>query len=45
MPKIRWKDLPPTLREHLIERLRERKVSASEPATRSPEFDPDSAQA
>ena len=30
MPKIRWKDLPPALREHLFERLRERKMSAED---------------
>jgi hypothetical protein len=30
MPKIRWKDLPPALREHLFERLRERKISAAD---------------
>jgi hypothetical protein len=30
MPKIRWKDLPPALREHLFERLRERKISAED---------------
>jgi hypothetical protein len=28
MPRIRWKDLPPALREHLFERLRGRKISA-----------------
>ena len=30
MPKIRWKDLPPSLREHLFERLRERKIRAED---------------
>jgi hypothetical protein len=30
MPKIRWKDLPPALRDHLFERLRERKISAED---------------
>jgi hypothetical protein len=30
MPKIRWNDLPPALREHLFERLRERKISAQD---------------
>jgi len=30
MPKIRWKDLPPALREHLFERLREREISAED---------------
>src|SRR6266568_4160525 len=30
MPKIRWKDLPPALREHLFDRLRERKISAED---------------
>ncbi len=30
MPKIRWKDLPPSLRDHLFERLRERKISAED---------------
>jgi len=28
MPRIRWKDLPPALRDHLFERLREREISA-----------------
>jgi hypothetical protein len=28
MPKIRWKDLPPALRDHLLERLPERQISA-----------------
>ena len=30
MPTIRWKDLPPSLREHLFERLRERKIRAED---------------
>src|SRR5206468_6583536 len=30
MPRIRWKDLPPSLREHLFERLRERKLRAED---------------
>jgi hypothetical protein len=30
MPKIRWKDLPPALRDHLFERLREREISAED---------------
>ena len=30
MPRIRWTDLPPALREHLFERLRERKISAED---------------
>jgi hypothetical protein len=30
MPKIRWKDLPPALRDDLFERLRERKISAED---------------
>jgi len=30
MPKIRWKDLPPALRDHLFDRLRERKISAED---------------
>jgi hypothetical protein len=30
MPKIRWEDLPPALREHLFDRLRERKISAED---------------
>ena len=30
MPRIRWKDLPPALREHLFERLREREISAED---------------
>jgi hypothetical protein len=27
MPKIQWTDLPPALRDHLFERLRERKIT------------------
>ena len=27
MPKIQWNDLPPALRDHLLERAREREVS------------------
>jgi hypothetical protein len=30
MPKIRWTDLPPALRDHLFERLRERKITADD---------------
>ena len=30
MPKIQWTDLPPSLREHLFERLRERRISAED---------------
>jgi hypothetical protein len=30
MPKIQWTDLPPALRDHLFERLRERKISAED---------------
>lgn len=30
MPKIQWVDLPPALRDHLFERLRERKISAAD---------------
>lgn len=30
MPKIRWKNLPPALRDHLFERLRERKITAED---------------
>ncbi|PYY11051.1 MAG: hypothetical protein DMG69_04870 [Acidobacteria bacterium] len=30
MPKIQWPDLPPALRDHLFERLRERKISAED---------------
>ena len=28
MPKIEWTNLPPALRDHLFDRLRERKVTA-----------------
>ncbi|MBI4460051.1 MAG: hypothetical protein HY648_08345 [Acidobacteria bacterium] len=28
MPKIQWTSLPPSLRDHLFERLRERKIQA-----------------
>ena len=30
MPKIQWTDLPPALRDHLFERLRERKITAED---------------
>ena len=30
MPKIQWTDLPPTLRDHLFERLRERQIRAED---------------
>ena len=30
MPKIQWTDLPPVLRDHLFERLRERKITAED---------------
>ena len=30
MPRIQWKDLPPALRDHLFERLRERKIAAED---------------
>ncbi len=30
MPKIQWTDLPPALRDHLFERLRERKLTAED---------------
>jgi hypothetical protein len=30
MPKVQWADLPKALREHLFERLRERKVTAAD---------------
>ena len=30
MPKIRWTGLPPALRDHLFERLRERKITAED---------------
>ena len=30
MPKIQWVDLPPALRDHLFERLRERKITAED---------------
>ncbi len=30
MPKIQWTNLPPALREHLFERLREREISAED---------------
>lgn len=38
MPRIRWKGLPPALREHLFERLRERKISAEDSAARALEI-------
>ena len=30
MPKIQWTDLPPALRDHLFERLRERNIKAED---------------
>ena len=30
MPRIRWKDLPSALRDHLFERLRDRKIKAED---------------
>ena len=30
MPKIQWTGLPPALRDHLFERLRERKITADD---------------
>ena len=30
MPKIQWTDLPVALRDHLFERLRERRISAED---------------
>ena len=30
MPKIQWTNLPPALREHLFDRLREREISAED---------------
>jgi hypothetical protein len=30
MPKIQWTGLPPALRDHLFERLRERRISAED---------------
>ncbi len=30
MPKIRWTDLPKALRDHLFERVRERKIAAED---------------
>jgi hypothetical protein len=30
MPKIQWTDLPAALREHLFDRLRERRISADD---------------
>ena len=30
MPRIQWTALPPALRDHLFERLRERKISAED---------------
>ncbi len=30
MPKIQWTHLPPELRDHLFERLRERRISAED---------------
>ena len=30
MPKIQWTNLPPSLRDHLFERLRERRITAED---------------
>ena len=30
MPTVQWADLPGSLREHLLERLRERKITAAD---------------
>ena len=30
MPKIQWTNLPPTLRDHLFDRLRERQITAED---------------
>lgn len=30
MPKIRWNDLPPALRDHLFDRLRQRRISVED---------------
>lgn len=30
MPKIQWTNLPPALRDHLFERVRERKITAED---------------
>jgi hypothetical protein len=30
MPKIQWQKLPPALREHLFDRLRERKITVDD---------------
>ncbi len=30
MPSIQWSDLPEALRDHLLERLRERRISAED---------------
>lgn len=30
MPKIQWTGLPPALRDHLFERLRERQITAED---------------
>ena len=30
MPKVQWTDLPAALRDHLFERLRERKISVED---------------
>src|SRR5579864_3142614 len=30
MPRIRWSGLPPALRDHLFDRLRERKITAAD---------------
>jgi hypothetical protein len=30
MPPIQWRDLPPAIRDHLFDRLRERKITAED---------------
>jgi transposase InsO family protein len=30
VPKVQWKDLPPALRDHLFDRLRDRKITVED---------------
>src|SRR3989337_2219158 len=36
MPKIQWTNLPPALRDHLFDRLRERKITVEDPNPNNP---------
>jgi hypothetical protein len=33
VPRIQWSGLPPALRDHLVDRLRDRKITAEDPTS------------